>query len=186
MEKQTLILTNQAQVNSIPPLRTSLYCVILPLCKSPVLLTTSNSGIITLNPHQNIAMNCIAPTTKAFMGIAPPKLFYVLVGTFPTRLIHRTIQIFLAVSSSLLGNIMYFRISSPSKLSKKRNTRKYPRGINWVSPTPSPSIPSILFTAQKSDRNTQISYKKCGMLSFQATQIRLDRRGEVQWESQQL
>lgn len=50
--------------------RTPRKCVIPSLSKSPVLVTTSAAGLVTLNPHCNITKNQYRPTGKRVVEVA--------------------------------------------------------------------------------------------------------------------
>lgn len=99
---------------------TLLQCSILPFRESPVLVTMSAAGLITLIRHANVVKNRTVLTAEGAMEVIPYKLFYVLIENFFPQPIHIPKVMNFVVVSLLLDSLMQFQNYSAPKSPKDR------------------------------------------------------------------
>lgn len=97
------------------PLRNLQQCGLSMFRESPVLITISSAGLVTLDPHPNIMKNWNVLTTKGISGVVPNEPFYVLIGNFYAQAVHTPKWTYVAFSPQLPENITYFHLSSTPK-----------------------------------------------------------------------
>lgn len=96
------------------PVRTLRKGVIVLFSEYPVIVTTPAAGLITSDPHLNIAESRTALCAKGLMEVVPNKPFHVLIGNISARPIQIRKQMCVPTASLPPENIMYIRFLSTS------------------------------------------------------------------------